>query len=289
VQETTIIRQADRKGLEFILDLATAEGWNPGKYDGESFFASDENGFLILYHGNEPIGSIAVVQLSKDYAAIGLFIVAKKHRSQGFGTLLWNEAIKRLAHCRTIGLNAVPSQVKRYQAAEFKDSFANQRWSKAVDSKAEDTKHLISTAENPYLMFKKLCEYDELVFKHPREKFLTAMLLAPQTFAFVSFDKDRAVNGYGVVRPCIKGYRIGPLYAADFESAQTLCRLLLAKIPGEIVVLDTPIINKFGIAFAEYFGLEHIPAADTLAMFKGEQPESKNTSDCYAVASLEIG
>ena len=94
-----------------------------------------------------------------------------------------------------------------------------------------------------------------------------------------------------MVRPCEEGFRVGPVYADDFESATKLCRLLLAKIPGESIILDIPTTNTFGQMFAEYFNLTRISAADTVAMFKGEEPQKmiKNTSKCFAVASLELG
>lgn len=283
-----IIRQAEQKELKMIMSWAAREGWNPGKYDFISYFSLGANAYLLLCLDDKPVGSISLVQYSKEFAFIGLFIIDPAYRLQGWGKTLWNEALKRLEFCSSIGLYAVPAQVSRYRASDFKDSHSNRRWSKNSPLKTEDTSHLINTAKNPYLMFSKLCEYDRSVFKHSREKLLQSMLSLPQTCAFVSFNESGEVNGYGVVRPCESGFRIGPLYADDIESAQVLCRVLLAKVPGEKIILDSPVTNRFGITFAEYFGLEHVSSADTVAMFKGNQPESKEER-CYGLASLEIG
>jgi hypothetical protein len=41
------IRVMRREEMTQAVDLAAAEGWNPGMNDAECFFAADTNGFLI--------------------------------------------------------------------------------------------------------------------------------------------------------------------------------------------------------------------------------------------------
>ncbi len=40
------IKTMDRDELDIAVDWATAEGWNPGLYDAESFCNADLNGFF---------------------------------------------------------------------------------------------------------------------------------------------------------------------------------------------------------------------------------------------------
>ncbi len=180
-----IIRQADQQELKMIMNWAAQEGWNPGKYDYISYFSMGPNAYLLLCYDDKPVGSISLVQYSKELAFIGLFIIDPIYRSQGLGKMLWQEALKRLEYCATIGLYAVPAQVSRYCTAGFKEGYLNQRWSKKI-------------------------------------------------------------------------------------------------------ILDSPITNTFSMIFAAYFSLEYVADADTIAMFKGEEPEDKG-ENCYGLASLEIG
>jgi len=43
------IRRMTRDEVEFAIDLAAEEGWNPGIHDGECFYATDPNGFFVVY------------------------------------------------------------------------------------------------------------------------------------------------------------------------------------------------------------------------------------------------
>lgn len=46
--------------------------------------------------------------------------------------------------------------------------------------------------------------------------------------------------GYGVIRKCRRGYKIGPLFADREEIAETLFLALTGRIPGEEFFLDIP-------------------------------------------------
>lgn len=45
------IRTMRREEPAFAIDLAAAEGWNPGIHDAECFFSADPGGFLIGLDG----------------------------------------------------------------------------------------------------------------------------------------------------------------------------------------------------------------------------------------------
>jgi hypothetical protein len=46
-QSTFTIRLMTRQEVEIPIEWAVAEGWNPGLYDADCFYAADPNGFLI--------------------------------------------------------------------------------------------------------------------------------------------------------------------------------------------------------------------------------------------------
>lgn len=40
------IRKMAREEVEFAIEMAAGEGWNPGIHDGEIFYEADPDGFL---------------------------------------------------------------------------------------------------------------------------------------------------------------------------------------------------------------------------------------------------
>jgi hypothetical protein len=55
------IRPMQREELAFAIELAAAEGWNPGLHDAQCFYAADPGGFLIGELAGEPVGCISAV------------------------------------------------------------------------------------------------------------------------------------------------------------------------------------------------------------------------------------
>jgi GNAT superfamily N-acetyltransferase len=287
-RKITIRPIEDKAEMQMIMAWAEAEKWNPGKYDYEPYFAMNKENYLLLLVDEKPVGSISLVRYSEEFAFIGFFIVLPEYRRQGLGVQLWEEALKRLEKCQTVGLYSVPPQVSRYEASGFKGSHMIERQIGNAPERLEELSSRIKISQNPHSVFKTLCAYDRDNFKYNRQKLLRRMLAMPQTWALISFDKNGKVNGYGLIRPCVEGFRIGPLYANNFNSAKLLFGALLSKIPAESFILDMPRNNRFSQIFAAYFRLQHVPEADTMIMFKGEEPEGVNKY-CYGVCSLEVG
>ena len=53
------------------------------------------------------IGSIACIKYNSSYSFIGLFIVKKEFRNNGYGVKLWKHALEYLKNVDCIGLEAV--------------------------------------------------------------------------------------------------------------------------------------------------------------------------------------
>ena len=91
------IRRMKRNEMDFAIQLAAKEGWNPGLHDAECFYRTDPDGFFIgLLGENQPVGCISAVSYNDTFGFIGLYIVAAEHRGTGFGTALWRRTMQRL-------------------------------------------------------------------------------------------------------------------------------------------------------------------------------------------------
>ncbi len=70
------VQKMRRDEVDFAVDMAALEGWNPGLYDGEIFYNMDPEGFFMARIGDEPVGCASAV-FSNDTFGYG-FICGKK-------------------------------------------------------------------------------------------------------------------------------------------------------------------------------------------------------------------
>lgn len=294
------IRPIENEGeLEMMLGWAAAEGWNPGK-DHKFYFDMDNKGYVLIFADEKPIGCIAAVRYPDKFSHIGIFIVVPDYRRLGLGDRLFKSAIHYLGD-RAIGLCSVPQQIPRYASYGFEEEYPIERFYRESPPKLENKSSFFSHPHSrSKKWFEQVCEYDRTVFKHDRRKLLRSMLDNPNIFGVVCHKKNEVI-GYGLVRPCLKGFRIGPIFADNAESAKSLGERLFDLIPGgEPVILDIPRPNPDAAnandhsKFIAYFDLRPAPEANTTAMIKkGKISEemSENLPDprMHVRGSLEIG
>jgi hypothetical protein len=79
--------------------------------------------------------------------------------------------------------------------------------------------------------------------------------------------RDGGLVGWGVIRPCRKGFKIGPLVADDRATAEVVLSALLASVGGGEMFLDVPSINRNAVALAQDLGL--VPVFETARMYTG--------------------
>lgn len=101
--------------------------------------------------------------------------------------------------------------------------------------------------------------------------------------------REGSLAGYGVIRPCRTGYKIGPLFAEDRVVARALLANLLSGIEPETeaeVFLDVPEPNPDAVALAEGLGLA--PVFETARMYKGSVPDV-DRGKIFGVTTFELG
>jgi hypothetical protein len=98
--------------------------------------------------------------------------------------------------------------------------------------------------------------------------------------------KNGKIRGYGTIRRCYEGYKIGPLFAADADSAASLLAELAPQAKGALVFIDIPSENKEAVALASGMGLE--PVFETARMYRGTAP-SIPLKNVFGVTTLELG
>ncbi|WP_121064537.1 GNAT family N-acetyltransferase [Chachezhania antarctica] len=280
-----IIRPLNPGETDIAVSWAAQEGWNPGASDAVAFRSVDPHGFWGGFLDGEMVGSISVVNYDEDFAFLGFYIVRPGYRGMGLGLQLW-ETASRHAGQRVIGLDGVVDQQANYRKSGYVLAYRNIRQGgpagpalRALGQAPEATAPLAEVTP-------ALDAYDRELFPAPRPAFLEAWITSPGHAARVKL-ADGVIRGYAVLRPCVSGYKIGPLFADDADVARDLLRDLLAGVEPEAeIFLDTPEPNAAAVDLAGTLGL--VPVFETARMYRGAAPDLP-VDRIFGVCTFELG
>lgn len=276
------IRAMTRQEVDIAIDWAAAEGWNPGLYDANCFYAADPNGFLIGLLGDEPIAMISAVKYGDSFGFLGFYIVKAEYRGKGYGIQIWNAALARLKG-RTIGLDGVVNQQGNYQNSGFTLAYRNIRYRGTGGGNFSTEPGVVPLSTLP---FDEICAYDKPFFPDNRTQFLKCWIDQPQSTA-LGILRNRTLAGYGVLRICRSGYKIGPLFADSSELAERLFLALKAPVPeGTPIFLDTPAVNSAAVDLAKRHNMT--VAFETARMYTGKSPDLP-VNRLFGVTTFELG
>lgn len=277
------VRVMGRADVDRTLDWAAAEGWNPGFDDARVFQAADPLGFFMGWRAEEPVAALSVVAYDPNFAFLGLYLVRPEYRGRGFGLKLWQEALARRP-ARLVGLDGVVAQQANYARSGFRLAYRNIRMGGTAPSAAGCADGVVLRTART-LPFDRLAAYDRRCFPAPRAAFLS-LWLSPLAGAAIAAERDGAIAGFGAIRACQKGYKIGPLFADDEAVADALFLALAARAGGETLYLDVPEPNAAATRLAERHGLA--PTFETARMYTGEPPDI-DLARVFGVTTFELG
>jgi hypothetical protein len=276
------IRTMTPAEVALAIDWAAEEGWNPGRHDAASFRVADPEGFLVGVLDGEPIASISVVRYGATFGFLGLYIVRREHRGNGHGWRLWQAGMAFLAG-RSVGLDGVVAQQDNYRKSGFVPAWRNVRYAGLARAADAPDAHVVDATTLP---FAALAAYDAPFFPDDRTAFLRQWLAQPEAFPLAYVSEGR-IEGYGVVRPCRSGWKIGPLFADSAAIAEALIASLSARLPaGTPLFLDVPEPNAAAVALAQRQGMS--PAFETARMYTGAAP-ALPLARLFGVTTFELG
>lgn len=267
--------------ISTAVEWAAKEGWNPGLADAPCFAAVDPQGFLLGELDGVPAATVSCVNYGAGFSFLGFYIVRADLRGRGYGLRIWKQAIAH-AGGRVIGLDGVVAQQQSYKKSGFEFAYANLRYGGAVAAPDRPKADLIALSEVP-LVTVEAC--DATVFPAPRRSFLRAWINAPGHIGCARV-QDGRLAGFGVIRPCRTGYKIGPLVADDRATAEIILSALVDKAGGGLIFLDVPAINREAVALAEDLGLAAV--FETARMYTGAIPQLQ-LDRLFGVTTFELG
>ncbi len=275
------IRVLEAGEVEELVGWGALEGWSPGHSDAAAFRSADPDGFLGCFVGGRLAAGISAVRYGSSFGFIGLYICHPEFRGRGFGRQVWDAGMAHLAG-RVIGLDGVVEQQANYGRMGFVPAYDTVRWS------IERLPALTRSGAGCHVMDEadvtEVSAFDRAFFPETRDAFLATWLRSSRR-AFVC-RRQGVVAGYAVLRPCLSGYKIGPLFAADGRTAEDLLKVCLENLRGEEVHLDVPDYQE---GFRYLLGrLGFKPGFRTARMYRGEAP-SVQRAGVYAITTLELG
>ena len=231
---------------------AGAEGWNPGLNDMDIAWASDPDAFIALRRNGELAGGGTIIAYGRKAGFMGLFIMRADLRRQGLGRVLWHERLRRLRARldpdAPIGMDGVFNMAPFYASGGFRLLYRDLRFEGEASGRLDPGAIRLENVPWP-----EIAAYDLAVSGIDRPDFMQRWIGQPGGRGF-AMRRSGAVAGYGFVRPCRSGYKIGPLYADDVYVAGALLGSLLSTISGHPVAFDVPEPNQAALGLAKRRG-----------------------------------
>ncbi|ASY62264.1 GCN5-related N-acetyltransferase [Sinorhizobium sojae CCBAU 05684] len=276
------IRHATRVELDTIIDWAAREGWNPGLEDANAFWAADPQGYWVATEDDALAAAISVVRYGGEYAFLGLYIAEPAFRGRGIGFRLWRHAIES-ADGGTIGLDGVVAQQENYRKSGFSRAHANIRYGGTVNVTEPPGIDLVDAAP---VHAAALIDYDRRFNPARRDAFLHEWTKQLPTRRSVVLLRDGTIVGYGAIRACREGFKIGPLFADSETGADLIFRKLAAGVKGARVHLDLPEPNASARALCARYNMK--PVFETARMYRGRTPDLP-LARIYGITTFELG
>ncbi|MFC5694690.1 GNAT family N-acetyltransferase [Pseudomonas sp. GCM10022186] len=287
--EPLVIRNMTRAELDLLVGWAAREGWNPGLHDAGLFWATDPEAFVAAELDGELIGGGAITSYGGEFGFMGFFIVRPEFRRRGLGNTLWHvrrdRLIARLRPGAAIGMDGVFAMQDYYAKGGFAFSHRNLRFrvELAEQPAPPATGEEVVPLDN--FRFEEVLAYDRTCFPAMRPAFLQGWITQPDALALGCRRRGR-LSGYGVVRRCLEGCKVGPLFADDAAVAEALFAQLAGFAAGGPLFLDAPENNPAAMELVQRHGMSEVFGC--ARMYLGPPPPVADQR-IFGVTTFELG
>jgi GNAT superfamily N-acetyltransferase len=320
------IEPAGVDDLQEMINRGNDEHWDQGVHDARLYFGVDPTGFWKCCSSDgSMLSSVSAVAYSSSratssvcYGFIGFYLVRPDLRGRGLGFPIFQHALRVLSDrgCLTIGLDAVPAQVKNYVKSGFTARYDNVRFSIPPDCDGRRTCAEAAASPPPHgvrlvpwdrLPFDSLQSLDARVFGACRSRALQGLMSYPGAVCVAAVDaavldagfvvESGAIIAYGAVREACDDWRIGPLHVPvgsgekkrAYEAALAVLHALVAAVPPQFaVVIDVPSTHAVATA-ALQDGLGAVVKERVVRMYTAGPPAGMDEGAVWGTSFLEIG
>lgn len=271
-----------REEVNTAVDWAAKEGWDPGLSDAECFYRADPTGFFSGKLNGEIISVGSAIRYDDQFGFCGFYIVKPEFRGKGYGIKLTQSRLAYLGE-RNVGIDGVAEMQDKYKRLGYRIAHKNVRYQGrgGISLSGDDT----TITKLSEVDFEKLCEYDRRHFPAARKTFLSHWVRYPGSAGYAILDNG-TIKGYGIIRPCIEGYKIGPLFADEPDVAEQIFAKLTQHAEGEFYYLDIPEVNPNAKALVNKHGFKEV--FETARMYLRYDPELP-LNNIYGITTFELG
>ena len=257
--------------------------------DAAIFHQTDPDGFVCIERAGEVIGTGSIVAYpTLDFGFMGFFIVRQDLRRQGLGAPFWHWRLEqlrdRLGPGASIGMDGVFEMQAFYARGGFQFTHRNIRMEGVGQGAGDDVRE--GLVELRQLSFDQVADFDREHFGFERETFLRPWIAPADGLALGAIDSRNQLVGTGVIRRCLRGHKIGPLFARDSRTADHLFRALSHHAAGEPIFLDSPENHPGALALASRHGM--VEVFGCARMIHGPIPDLP-WHQIYGVTTFELG
>jgi len=242
----------------------------------------DPGGFFCAEKDGNIVGTAAVVNYDDRFSFGGFYIIDPAYREHGIGMQLCRYAMRH-SGSRIFGVDGVVAMVEKYEKSG--DLFLHYHNARYEGRGGGIMPRGLTFIRN--VKFADLLEYDTAHFPARREKFLRCWIAQEGHFGLARLDDTGSIIGYGVRRKCYTGFKIGPLFAQDRETADLILDGLVAGIPGEPFFLDIPLPNKEAVALV--VDRKMVPVFHTARLYSTRDPVPLPLDEIFGVTTFELG
>ena len=135
------------------------------------------------------------------------------------------------------------------------------------------------------LSFDLILDYDQAHFPAECANFLKAWITQPESRA-LGVIENKQLKGYGVIRRCKNGYKIGPLFADNADIALDLFNNLADHAIEEAIFIDIPEVNQHAMQIVKDKGMKEVFGC--ARMYFANKPKLPDTG-IYGITTFELG
>ena len=278
------IRQLTENDLAAAMRLKELAHWNQTEGDWRRLLRLEPRGCFAGVLNGRIIASLTTTTYGKELAWIGMVIVDPEYRRQGIATQLMRTGLHYLKEqgIATIKLDATPAGRPAYEALDFVEESFVERWEGVARPAPEKNPEVVSSV-SPMLLH----ALDRQAFGADRSRLLNLLVASSCAPPLAHTTRNGQSKGYCLARSGTNASYVGPLVAADGETALALLDAMLDRMAGEKVFVD--FYTGFCTGTRVLVERGFVKQRDFIRMRYGKESDAGTSDFVFAIGGPEIG